>query len=67
MGYNNIYGGGGSLHSNSTPSSFAALAAAAMAARLLLLQLSLSLHSYVLTLCTLYNSLNLLSTRHASL
>ena len=29
-----IHGGGGSLHSNSTPSSFAALAAAAMAARL---------------------------------
>ena len=62
MGYNNIYGGGGSLHSNSTPSSFAALAAAAMAARLLPLQLSLSLHSYVLTLCTLYNSLS----KHAS-
>ena len=35
-----IHGGGGSLHSNSTPSSLVALAAAAMAARLLPLLLS---------------------------
>jgi len=37
------------------------------AAAIVALSLSLSLHSYVLTLCTLYNSLTLLSTRHASL
>jgi hypothetical protein len=45
-----IHGGGGSLYSNSTPSSLAALAAAAMATRLPLAAPSFSLVLYCFAL-----------------